>query len=60
MGVNKKITILVVGDQDVKKLAGQEKSSKYRKAEKLMAEGCQIRILRESDFNEPVLLADTT
>jgi DNA polymerase-3 subunit epsilon len=60
MGVNNKITILVVGDQDVKKLAGQEKSSKHRKTEKLMAEGCQIRILRESDFNEPVLLADTT
>lgn len=57
-GVNKKITILVVGDQDVKKLAGHEKSSKHRKAEKLIAEGCRIRILRESDFKELVLLAE--
>jgi DNA polymerase-3 subunit epsilon len=57
-GVNKKTTILVVGDQDVKKLAGHEKSSKHRKAEKLIAEGCPIRILRESDFKELVLLAE--
>jgi DNA polymerase III subunit epsilon len=57
-GVNKKTTILVVGDQDVKKLAGHEKSSKHRKAEKLRAEGCAIRILRESDFKELVLLAE--
>lgn len=57
-GVNKKTTILVVGDQDVKKLAGHEKSSKHRKAEKLIAEGYQIRILRESDFKELVLLAE--
>ena len=57
-GVNKKTTILVVGDQDVKKLAGHEKSSKHRKAEKLIAEGCPIRIIRESDFKELVLLAE--
>jgi DNA polymerase-3 subunit epsilon len=57
-GVNKKTTILVVGDQDVKKLAGHEKSSKHRKAEKLIDEGCPIRILRESDFKELVLLAE--
>jgi DNA polymerase-3 subunit epsilon len=58
-GVNKKTTILVVGDQDVKKLAGHEKSSKHRKVEKLIAEGAQIRILLESDFKELVLLAET-
>ena len=57
-GINKKTTILVVGDQDVKKLAGHEKSSKHRKAEKLIAEGCPIRILRESDFIELVSLAE--
>jgi DNA polymerase-3 subunit epsilon len=57
-GVNKKTTILVVGDQDVKKLAGHEKSSKHRKAEKLIAEGAQIRIVLESDFKELVLLAE--
>lgn len=57
-GVNKNTTILVVGDQDVKKLAGHEKSSKHRKAEKLIANGCQIKILMESDFQELVLLAE--
>lgn len=57
-GVNKKTSILVVGDQDVKRLADHEKSSKHRKAEKLIAEGCQIRILRESDFKELLLLAE--
>jgi len=54
-GVNKKTTILVVGDQDIKKLAGHEKSSKHRKAEKLRALGCSIRILREGDFKELIL-----
>jgi DNA polymerase-3 subunit epsilon len=49
-GVTKKTTILVVGDQDTRNLAGHEKSSKHRKAEKLMQEGQAIRILRESDF----------
>lgn len=56
--VNRQTTILVVGDQDVKKLAGHEKSSKHRKAEKLIAEGYRIMILRETDFKELVLLAD--
>ena len=53
-GVTKKTTILVVGDQDVTKLAGKEKSSKHRKAERLITKGQQIRILRESDFKELV------
>jgi DNA polymerase III subunit epsilon len=51
-GVTQRTTILVVGDQDVKKLAGHEKSSKHRKAEMLISEGQAIRILRESDFRE--------
>lgn len=51
-GVNKETTLLVVGDQDIKRLAGHEKSSKHRKAEKLIVEGHPIRILRESDFKE--------
>jgi DNA polymerase III subunit epsilon len=55
-GVTKKTTMLVVGDQDVKKLAGHEKSSKHRKAEELNAQGQAIRILRESDFLELVAL----
>ena len=49
-GVTKDTTILVVGDQDIKKLAGQIKSSKHRKAESLIQKGREIRILRESDF----------
>lgn len=48
--VTKKTTILIVGDQDVTKLAGHEKSSKHRRAEQLVAEGQRIRIIRESDF----------
>ncbi len=57
-GVTKKTTILVVGDQDVKRLAGHEKSSKYRKAEDLISKGQTIRILRETDFRKLVQLAD--
>lgn len=49
-GVKKSTTLLVVGDQDVRKLAGHEKSSKHRKAELLISKGQRIRILRESDF----------
>lgn len=48
--VKKTTTLLVVGDQDIQKLAGHEKSSKHRKAEQLIAEGQHIRILGESDF----------
>ncbi|MFA5308873.1 MAG: exonuclease domain-containing protein [Dehalococcoidales bacterium] len=48
--VTKRTTLLVAGDQDIKKLAGQEKSTKHRKAEELMLQGQQIRILKESDF----------
>ncbi len=51
-GVTKKTTMLVVGDQDVKKLAGHQKSSKHRKAEGLAAQGQTIRIVRETDFME--------
>jgi len=52
--VTKKTTLLVVGDQDVTKLAGKAKSSKHIMAEKLIAEGQQIRVLKESDFLELV------
>jgi len=50
-GVTKKTTILVIGDQDVTKLVGYEKSSKHRKAEQLVAEGHRIRMVCETDFN---------
>lgn len=52
--VTKKTTLLVVGDQDVSRLAGHEKSTKHRKAEQLAAEGHHIRIIRETDFKELV------
>ena len=51
-GVTKRTTLLVVGDQDVQRLAGHKKSSKHRKAEQLIQAGQPIRILRETDFRE--------
>jgi len=49
-GVTKHTTLLVVGDQDICRLAGHEKSTKHRKAEELMGKGQQIRIIGESDY----------
>ncbi len=57
-GVTKKTTLLVVGDQDITKFAGKNKSSKHLKAEQLIAKGQQIRIVKESDFKELVSQAD--
>ena len=55
-GVTKHTTLLVVGDQDIARLAGHEKSAKHRKAEELMAKGQRLRIVGESDFMELVRL----
>lgn len=52
--VTKETTLLVVGDQDIRRLAGHEKSSKHRKADELIKKGVPIRILQESDFRELV------
>lgn len=52
--VNKKTTLLAVGDQGIEKLAGHIKSSKRRKAEELISKGQSIRILKESDFSQLV------
>ncbi|MGZ8284918.1 MAG: exonuclease domain-containing protein [Allosphingosinicella sp.] len=49
-GVTKHTTLLVVGDQDIDKLNGADKSSKHRKAEKMIEKGQPIRILGEADF----------
>jgi DNA polymerase-3 subunit epsilon len=57
-GVTKRTTLLVVGDQDIQRLAGHEKSSKHRKAEELIRKGQPIRILGETDFRELVRLAN--
>lgn len=45
-------TILVVGDQDVRRLAGKSVSSKQARAESLVAKGQSIRIVTESDFRD--------
>lgn len=55
--VTKETTLLVVGDMDIKRLAGHEKSSKHRKAEELIAKGFPIHIIRETDFREFVSTA---
>lgn len=57
-GVTKKTTLLVVGDTDVGKLGGHEKSNKHRKAEALITKGQAIRILRETDFKNMINLGD--
>jgi DNA polymerase-3 subunit epsilon len=49
-GVNAATTLLVVGNQDVGRLAGHSQSSKHRRAEVLRAKGQGIRILSEADF----------
>lgn len=50
-GVTKNTTLLVVGDQNIRQLAGYSKSSKHRKAEELISKGQKIRIIGESDFS---------
>jgi DNA polymerase-3 subunit epsilon len=52
--VTKHTTMLVVGDQDILKLAGYDKSIKHRKAEQLIANGNNIKIIGESDFKKLV------
>lgn len=55
--VTKHTTLLVVGDQDIRKLAGHEKSSKHRKAEEHIRHGQCIRIVGESDFKSIIAFA---
>ncbi len=52
--VTKHTTLLVVGNQDVRKLAGYETSSRRRKAEELIGHGQNIRIISEADFQRIV------
>lgn len=49
-GVNMKTTILVGGFQTAYRLAGNDKSSKQRKAEQLKQKGQSIQIFSEEDF----------
>jgi len=60
VGVTKHTTILVVGDEDVTRLAGYEKSSKHRKAEGLILKGQRIRILTETDFKKIIANREPT
>jgi DNA polymerase-3 subunit epsilon len=48
--ISKKVTMLVVGRQDLNRLNGYSKSSKERKAEELIKKGAEIRIISEEDF----------
>lgn len=48
--VTKRISLLVIGDQDARKQSGHKRSTKHRKAEALRAKGSQIRFITESDF----------
>ena len=50
--VTKKVTMIVVGVQDKRRMNGYEKSTKHRKAEALIKKGADIQILSESDFSE--------
>lgn len=48
--VTKRTSILIVGDQDLDRLGGKEKSAKHLKAEALIAGGQDLRILAEGDL----------
>jgi len=48
--VTKETSILVVGDADLRKLAGHDKSAKHRRAEQLIRDGALLRIIGETDF----------
>lgn len=54
--VNRRTTLLVVGDQDLRQTKGFSKSSKHRQADKLIEKGQPIRIMQESDFIEMMSL----
>jgi DNA polymerase-3 subunit epsilon len=59
IGVTKHTTILVVGDQDLRWLAGHDKSTKHRKAEALIRNGQHIRIVGEGDFGSIIRCGET-
>jgi DNA polymerase-3 subunit epsilon len=48
--MTKKVTILVVGDHDLRLTRGHTKSTKQIKAEEMIARGMRLRIVGESDF----------
>ena len=52
--MSRKVTLTVVGEQDLATLVGHTKSSKHRRAEELISEGFDIRIIGELEFLELV------
>jgi DNA polymerase III subunit epsilon len=54
--VTKATTLLVIGDQDVRRFAGNEKSAKHQKAEGMIRDGAKLRIISEKDFSRLVSL----
>ena len=57
--ISKKVTILVLGTQDMKKLKGKCKSNKHRKTEELVAKGAEIQIISGRDFLELMRVSRT-
>ncbi len=55
--MNSKVTILVVGDMDARRLAGYQKSSKHRKAERIILDGGNLRIINEEAFWDMITMA---
>ncbi len=53
MAVTRQTTILVVGNQDIRRLAGRQKSAKHRRAEELIAEGRPISHHQRRRFRAP-------
>ncbi|KGE84809.1 MAG: exonuclease domain-containing protein [bacterium] len=54
-GVTNETDYLVIGDQDFKKFGDGFKSSKIKKAEKLLGEGSSIELLSERQFLEMIV-----
>lgn len=52
--VSKKVTVLVVGDQDLRLTRRHVKSRKHRKVEEMIAAGLSVRIVGESEFLQMV------
>ncbi len=57
--IKKTTTFLIVGNQNIRRLAGHKKSSKHRKAEEMISKGQKIKILTEDDFRELISIDDT-
>lgn len=55
-GITKHTTMVVIGDEEIRKSEQQDKSLKHRKAEAYIAKGIPIRIIGESDFKRIVAL----